>query len=405
MAEPEIEKMTSSVSKLQLSPPPSVRKEKTFSMPDWSLLPEELLNLISKHLEDYCFDVVHARSVCTLWRSIFPFPASLLRPSYSLPSLTKFPYESKDLCTLEKIPLFLFRVRAPHADASEYFLGGIGRDDDDHIELPSPLQCSVKVKIPDSDPTLINTLDCQVLSLGHQYRMIGCNPKYYKGVAFLPLNKFGGGEEFVVLLNYTKTLLVLRSIEMRWMLLEIPSYGSCSDLITFRGRFYAAFSNHDIFAIDPYSLEATPLMPSEALLDCGSVNDLVPSGNDELFLVEKIIPRTGVIYLYRLTLRLSRLDEEAGKWVEVSEIGDRLLVIGNLGNVCCSAKELPDGCGLTGNSIVFTHGRKVTYSYKYGVHTGREEDDLNCWRYSRDKCVTILSTSPVVALRVETAKP
>ncbi|KAG7567865.1 F-box domain [Arabidopsis thaliana x Arabidopsis arenosa] len=373
-------------------------------MPDWSLLPEELLQLISKHLQDYCFDVVHARSVCTLWRSLFPFPSSLLRPSYSLPSFAKFPRKSKGFCTLKKVPLFLFRVRAPHADASEYFLGGIGRDDD-HIELPSPLQCSVKVKIPDSDPTLINMLDCQVLALGHQYRIIGCNPKYYKGVAFLPLNKFGGGEEFVVLLNYTKNLLVLRSTEMRWMLLEIPSYGSCSDLITFRGRFYAAFSNHDIFAIDPYSLEATPLMPSEALLDCGSVNDLVPSGNDELFLVEKIIPRTGVIYLYRLTLRVSRLNEEAGKWVEVSEIGDRLLVIGNLGNVCCSAKELPDGCGLTGNSIVFTHGRKVTYSYKYGVHTGREEDDLNCWRYSRDKCVTILSTSPVVALRVETAKP
>ncbi|CAL9233886.1 unnamed protein product [Arabidopsis halleri] len=379
-------------------------KEKTCSMPDWSLLPEELLNLISKHLEDYCFDVVHARSVCTSWRSSFPFPSSLLRPSYSLPSFAKFPRKSKGFCTLEKIPLFLFRVRAPHADASEYFLGGIGRDVD-HVELPSPLQCSVKVKIPDSDPTLINMLDCQVLSLGHQYRMIGCNPKYYKGVAFLPLNNNGGGEEFIVLLNYTKNLLMLRSTEMRWMLLEKYSIASCSDLITFRGMFYAAFLNHDIFVIDPYSLEATPLMPSE-LLDCGSVNDLVPSGNDELFLVEKIIPRTGVLDFSRLTLRVSRLDEEAGKWVEVSEIGDRLLVIGDLGNVCCSAKELPDGCGLSGNSIVFTHGPgNVTYCYKYGVHTGREEDDLNCWRYSRDQRVTILSTSPVVALRVESAKP
>ncbi|KAG7567600.1 F-box domain [Arabidopsis thaliana x Arabidopsis arenosa] len=391
------------VSKLQLSLPPTARKEKTFSIPDWSLLPEELLNLISKHLEDYCFDVVHARSVCTLWRSLFPFPSSLLRPSYSLPSFDKFPRKSKGFCTLEKIPLCLFRIRAPHADASEYFLGGIGRDD--HMKLPSPLQCSVKVKIPDSDPTLINMLDCQVLALGHQYRMIGCNPKGYKGVAFLPLNKNGGGEEFVVLLNYTKNLLMLRSTEMRWMLLEKYSIASCSDLITFRGRFYAAFLNHDIFVIDPYSLEATPLMPSE-LLDCGSVNDLVPCGNDELFLVEKIIPRTGVLYFSRLTLRVSRLDEEAGKWVEVNEIGDRLLVIGNLGNVCYSAKELPDGCGLSGNSIVFTHGPgNVTYSYKYGVHTGREEDNLNCWRYSREKRVTILSTSPVVALRVESTKP
>ncbi|KAF3551747.1 hypothetical protein DY000_02006188 [Brassica cretica] len=39
------------------------------SVPDWSLLPEELLHIISKNLDE-CFDVVHARSVCTLWRSI-----------------------------------------------------------------------------------------------------------------------------------------------------------------------------------------------------------------------------------------------------------------------------------------------------------------------------------------------
>ncbi|CAN6806708.1 unnamed protein product [Brassica oleracea] len=36
------------------------------SVPEWSLLPEELLQIISKNLDD-CFDVVHARSVCTLW--------------------------------------------------------------------------------------------------------------------------------------------------------------------------------------------------------------------------------------------------------------------------------------------------------------------------------------------------
>ncbi|WZY69234.1 hypothetical protein YC2023_001474 [Brassica napus] len=39
------------------------------SVPDWSFLPEELLHIISKNLDD-CFDVVHAHSVCTLYRSI-----------------------------------------------------------------------------------------------------------------------------------------------------------------------------------------------------------------------------------------------------------------------------------------------------------------------------------------------
>ncbi|CAN6998374.1 unnamed protein product [Brassica rapa subsp. trilocularis] len=39
------------------------------SVPDWSLLLEELLHIISKNMDD-CFDVVHAHSVGTLCRSI-----------------------------------------------------------------------------------------------------------------------------------------------------------------------------------------------------------------------------------------------------------------------------------------------------------------------------------------------
>ncbi|KAL1204555.1 F-box/kelch-repeat protein [Cardamine amara subsp. amara] len=191
----------------------AAKKKKISSMmPDWSQLPEELLHLISKNVE-YCFDVVHARSVCRSWRSTFLFPCCLLRPSYSLPAFADFPLESKDLCTFEKVPLFLFRVRAPPLAAAlsfEYFLGEISRDESENrIEL---LQCSMKVKTRGSDPILLNILNCQILPLGYQYRMIGRDPKDwrkdYRGMAFLPLNKEGGGE-FVVLLNYTKSLLVL----------------------------------------------------------------------------------------------------------------------------------------------------------------------------------------------------
>ncbi|KAG7567861.1 hypothetical protein ISN45_Aa04g006990 [Arabidopsis thaliana x Arabidopsis arenosa] len=285
-------------------------------MPDWSQLPDELLNLISKNL-DNCFDVLHARSVCS----------SVRTPAAALPSA--------------------------------YFLGGIGRDEsEDHMELPSPLQCSVRVKIQGSDPTLMNILDCQIVPLGYQYRMMGWDPEDwatdYRGVAFLPLNKEGGGEEFVVLLNYTKNLYVLRSTEMRWMKLKVTSDASCSDLVAFRGRFYAAFLNGDIFIFDPYSMQRTPLVPSEPRR---SSNYLIPSGNDELFLVEKFnpFPECGRIDFKRFICRVSRLDEEAGKWVVVSDLGDRVLFIGHFGNVCCSAKELPDDCGVSGNSILFTN--------------------------------------------------
>ncbi|XP_010431604.1 PREDICTED: F-box/kelch-repeat protein At1g64840-like [Camelina sativa] len=304
-AEPETEKKTSSmildcsllpefVSKLQLSPSPSAKvatKDLTLSKTDWSFLPEELLLTISTLLNN-CFDVVHARSVCNSWRSAFPFPSSLLRASYSLPKLAEFTLESKDSCTLEKVPLFLFRVdktrdAANTVSPSPYVMGGIGRDEDKHIELlPYPLQCSVKVKIPGSDPILVKMLDCQILSLGHQYRMFGWKPEEsstnYRNAAFLKLNK-ERGEEYVVILNYSGALLVLRSSDMRWLWFQNVSDAPCRDLVTFRGRFYASFFNKDVLVIDPYSMKViVPLMPSQPM---NSSNFLVPASDDELFLV------------------------------------------------------------------------------------------------------------------------
>uniref|UniRef100_A0A1J3K3Z4 F-box/kelch-repeat protein n=1 Tax=Noccaea caerulescens TaxID=107243 RepID=A0A1J3K3Z4_NOCCA len=403
------------VSKLHMSSsPPSAKmaqpeaKEHTLSEPDWSLLPEELLHIISEKLKlEDCFDVIHARSVCRPWRSSFPFPSCLFSTRYSLPAFAKFPRKRRGLCTLEKFPMFLFRVRSPAAAAdplpSEFYVGGINQGkSEDCIELPSPIQCSVKVKMGESDPTLMSVLDCQILPLGYQYRMIGYDPQSlatsFRGVAFLPLSKEGG--EFVVLIGYSHDFLALRSTEMKWMRVEKPSKGGCKDIVTFRGKFYAVFINGDVCVIDPYSLEATSLMPSERLT---SNNYLVPAGNDELFLVERIYSRYTALYLSKLACRVSRLDEEAGEWVVVSDLGDRVLFIGQPGNSSCSAKELPDGCGVSGNSMLFINDLfGVTFSYKYGVDTGNPEDDLSFWRSFRETRLTIVSKSPMAAhLRVE----
>ncbi|XP_010429395.1 PREDICTED: F-box/kelch-repeat protein At2g24250-like [Camelina sativa] len=376
-------------------------------MPDWSQLPEELLPLISKHLEENCFDVIHARSVCSLWRSIFPFPSSLLRPSYSLPEYSLH-RDLKEMITLEKVPLFLFRVLTPcvadDVSTSEYYLGGIGRheSEEDHMELPSPLQCSVKVKIPGTVPTLMNMIDCQIIPLGHEYRMMG---RPLSCVAFLPLDKERGGGAFVVLVTYRLCLLVLTSAEMRWKRLSNIRGASSWDVVTFRGRFYASRSSCTTFVIDPYSLEVTLLSPVHLRVP-HEIYYLVPCGDDELFLVEGTYPAVDGLDLdiSQLTFRVRRLDEEACTWVEVNNLGDRVLFIGGRSRkFSISAKELPHGCGLTGNSILFTHLRgNVTFAFKYGVHAGNAVDNLNCWRSSRENRVMILKKfAPVVAFQVE----
>ncbi|XP_019093380.1 PREDICTED: F-box/kelch-repeat protein At2g24250-like [Camelina sativa] len=266
-----------------MAEPATKKKRKISSLfLDWSQLPEELLHLISKNLkENNCFDVVHARSVCTSWRSAFPFPSSLLRPRYSFPT---FKSESEDLFTLEKVLLFLFRVKTPPPAAAhdvvlpcEYFLGAISRDD--HMELlPSPLECSMEVVIPGAVPTLVNMRDCQIIPLGHKYRLIDWETSH---VAFLPVDKEGGGEgEFVVLRSCYTDFMVFASVEKRWKRLKRDDHGECSNI--------------------------------------DRVHFLVPCGDDELFLVGTVIPSDdGVSEFNRLTCRVSRLDEEAGTWVEL----------------------------------------------------------------------------------------
>ncbi|CAA7060744.1 unnamed protein product [Microthlaspi erraticum] len=146
-------------------------------------------------------------------------------------------------------------------------------------------------------------------------------------------------------------------------------------------------------------------MPSQLLdlLDHGKF--LVPFGDDEeLFLVEKFHPNYDAYDLDFLsyTCKVSRLDEEAGKWVEIAgDLGGRVLFIGHFGNVCFSGEELPDDCGLSGDSIVFTNEISgVTFVYKYGVDTGDEEDDPNCWRFSMEYRVKLFRKTPVLNLQV-----
>ncbi|WZZ40924.1 hypothetical protein YC2023_037183 [Brassica napus] len=364
-------------------------KEKKMVIPDWTKLPKELLQIITDKMN--CFDVVHARSVSTLWRSKFPFPASLLRSSYSLPT---YPVEKEGLCSLEKIPFVLVIDES----ASKFFMGLVGRDDSAYyMEVPSPLQCSLRVKMEKSDPTSMNVIGSQILSLGHQYRMVCWDPKglrtTYGNAAILPLNREGGRGEFVVLRSYSGTLLVLKSATRKWVRLPGVPRSSCTALVTFRGRFYASFFDKSIYVIHPYSLLAVRLTPPPNINN-GS-NHLIPAGDDELFLVKKSKLFTGPI-----TCRVSRLVGLG--WVEVDDLGDRVLFLRKDANVCFSANQLPDGCGVTGNSILFTaRPGDETYFYKYGPPHVPKENVVGEWRSSRESRVKFIDSHEACAFRVE----
>ncbi|KAF3579242.1 hypothetical protein DY000_02034310 [Brassica cretica] len=127
-------------------------------------------------------------------------------------------------------------------------------------------------------------------------------------------------------------------------------------------------------ATDPHSI-AERLRRERIAERMKALQELVPNGNktDKASMLDEIID-----YVKFLQLQVKVLHQDP------------------------RSKELPDGCGVIENSILFTNELdNGTYVYKYGVDTGREEDDLNCWRFAGENRVTILSTSPVVNFRVE----
>nr|AAT68353.1 hypothetical protein At2g24255 [Arabidopsis thaliana] len=293
---------------------PKTKKTSTSSItPDWSELPEELLYLeVSRGQLFRCCSC----SLCLQLVAIHISFVSLVTPKL-LSSL------------VQRIP---FR-KQKHVHPREGPSPDIADD-----QLSDALQCLVNVKIPASIPK-------KIIPLGHKYRMIGWE---YNRATFLRLDKEGRRGEFVVLLEVSDTLLVLTSAEMRWKQLENVPYTICVDIVTFRGRFYAPFLSGQIVVIDPYSLEVTLLLSSPQ--DPRELRSLAPYGKDELFLVEVIIPNDVVIDFSRLARRVRRVDEKAGKWVEVGDLGDCVLLLGNLS---CSAKEFPRGFGLTENAVLF----------------------------------------------------
>nr|VDD13442.1 unnamed protein product [Brassica rapa] len=105
-------------------------------MPDWSLLPEELLHFISQNVEN-CFDGVHGRSVCTSWRSNIPFPSCLLRTSYSLPTFAQFPVETKAHAPSRR------SLCAASTSPCEYFLGEMSQSILWSFHLPFSVQLEV----------------------------------------------------------------------------------------------------------------------------------------------------------------------------------------------------------------------------------------------------------------------
>ncbi|KAG7640956.1 F-box-like domain superfamily [Arabidopsis suecica] len=352
-------------------------------MADWSLLPNDLLELIVGHLET-SFEIVLFRSVCRSWRSVVPpldhsrclgikthdisFNAGF---SFSDQPTDQPPFKSSVDCTLKNIPIYLVKFWTPYGD--DYLLAEMReREGGEPKLLLSPLSSNGIKYGMGINQVLFNSLTSPIIPFGQYYEITYFKKqpiRYRYGlpyhlwnevewvetserVEFLRLHSEDSRDFAVLFAGRMCNLVMYRSRNMSWtQVVEHPETYAYQDLVAFKGKFYALDSSGSgrVFIVD-LSLRVTEI-PSVKGSQYYSKESLVQLG-EELLLVQRFIPagRRYDEYIYTW-FKVFRLDEGGKrKWVQVNYLNDRVIFLGARTKLCCSVHKLP---GANENCIVF----------------------------------------------------
>ncbi|KAJ0693020.1 putative F-box domain-containing protein [Helianthus annuus] len=336
---------------------------------DWSQLPRELLDLISTHLISET-DLLRFRSVCTTWRSsINPFTSRFpILPNAGISDTTWGFYLSKRT---------IFRVGLPDPDPAQThipWLIKVERDNPQKTHLMNPLTGSEFIPLLPGFPRSLNLLNFRVSELGQEYALqyISYRPNansigdsvtlYMEKVAFCNV----GVDGFVLLtIHVSGKLALLRKGERVWNIInDLPE--PYDDVLYHNGEFFAVDSTGRTVVVD---WEKSVLNVVAGSVFGGDKKFLVEC-DGELFMVDKYLsvgPENDVeeddenyefyedfdCFMSERTVKLEvyKLDREEGRWVEVKDLGDKMLFLGDNCGFSASAEEFP---GCKGNCVFFT---------------------------------------------------
>ncbi|KAI3717403.1 hypothetical protein L1987_68993 [Smallanthus sonchifolius] len=335
-------------------------------MADWSQLPRELLDVISTHLPSET-DLLRFRSVCTTWRSsIHPLSSRFpILPNTGISDTTWGFYLSKRT---------IFRIGLSDPNPHSPWLIKVERDNPQKTHLMNPLTGSEFIPISPNFPKTLNLLNFRVSELGQEYALqyISYRPNansigdsvtlYMEKVAFCS----SGVDGFVLLtIHVSGKLALLRNGERKWNIInDLPS--PYDDVIFYNGLFYAVDSTGRTVVVDAETAELQVVAGSVF----GGDKKFLVECEGELIMVDKYLsvgPENEVDYedegyefyedidcfMSERTVKLEvyRLDKEGERWVEVKDLGDRMVFLGDNCGFSASALEFP---GCKGNCVFFT---------------------------------------------------
>lgn len=246
------------------------------------------------------------------------------------------------------------------------------------MHLLCPLARSQFKPLPGTFPKPFSFLNVRVKELGEEYALqyINFRPTansigesgnlYMEKVAVL--NNLGDG--FVLLtVHVSGKLVVYKSGDEKWRLIEdLPSPSPYDDVILTKGKFYAVDYTGKIVLVNTADLTVSHIANS---IFGGDKKFLVDS-DGELLLVDMYLsvgPADNLgfnegfqfyeefdCFMSERTVKFKvfRLDEEAGKWIEITDLGDKMLFLGDNCTFSASAAEIFGDNRIKGNCIFFT---------------------------------------------------
>ncbi|XP_073224266.1 F-box protein SKIP23-like [Cicer arietinum] len=324
-------------------------------MADWSELPRDLLQLISEFLQSE-FYLLRFRSVCSTWRSSISNNLHLYLPS-------QFPNPSHSINLHSNTNTFPLSKRT------------IGPNSRDQTNLFHPL--ARDTPFPLRSPNVIDFNQLNVIHLGHEFvigNFISHSPNHNslymeKLVLYHDTShteKVKHPSPVLLTIHVSGKLAVFRCGDEHWKIIpEMPA--PFDDVCVFKGRPIAVDNIGRTVSVGPdLSLD----LVAEAVFG-GDIKFLVES-DGELLLVDKYlscfcgdrfledddnVPHDGSDEFYHeigmeraVRFDVYRLHEEEKKWVEVTDLGDRVLFLGEDCAFSASASDLRVG---NGNCVVF----------------------------------------------------
>lgn len=314
-------------------------------MADWTLLPQELVHLISKHLETPT-DLMRFRSVCSSWRVSATPKRSRLPGGYRNLADNAIS-DSAFGFYLSKRTIFLITPPESQTETNPIaWLVKVEEDIPDRKRLLNPLTRNYIDSLPEGFPRILDVSRFRLQELGQEFVLhyVNCRFRdlgsvYMEKVVVMSLDDDNGNDFMLLTIHVSGKLAVFKSENRAWTIIhDMPS--PFDDVILFKGHFYAVDNNGRTVIVDSSSIDlnvtANPVF--------GGDKKLLVESCGELLLVDMYlsIETEGggfleeyfehlAYYMKERTVRFKvfRLNVEGKMWVELESLDNRVLFIGD----------------------------------------------------------------------------